>query len=320
MGDRLRRADGGMARVLAIERVDLAEPELVYNFTVKGPHTYFVLEVGVLVHNAGACEWSPDAKRWYQEGHRGAVAHKQVPLDVVKQAPNEAQLFWIKNQLKNGNVDDVLHRFGIDPNAKWVQETGLKEDLLMIGKSFEDTDVAPYGALAEAVDEVLLEGWTYGARSIPEGSDRYWGLLAPKPQGAKNKLKGRHGVRIVEDRNGNLQLVLSDLDGAIVLDATGRAISTAEYAKHFLDGNQFNEAFANHVGIDGARMMDHPDQFSGMVERFQGVPHKLGLEDIFVKQQGQQGYTEIPFPQFVEEQVNFDTNARHYFSLIEMYK
>ncbi len=53
VGDRLRRSDGGMARVLAIERVELAEPELVYNFTVKGPHTYFVLEAGVLVHNCG---------------------------------------------------------------------------------------------------------------------------------------------------------------------------------------------------------------------------------------------------------------------------
>ena|GEM_PF-3309645 len=51
VGDRLRRSDGGWAKVLAVERVKLAEPELVYNFTVKGLHTYFVLEVGVLVHN-----------------------------------------------------------------------------------------------------------------------------------------------------------------------------------------------------------------------------------------------------------------------------
>jgi hypothetical protein len=39
-----------MARVLAIERVELDEPQLVYNLTVKGTHTYFVLEAGVLVH------------------------------------------------------------------------------------------------------------------------------------------------------------------------------------------------------------------------------------------------------------------------------
>ena len=320
IGDRLRRADGGMAKVLAIERRELDEPQMVYNFTVKGPHTYFVLEAGVLVHNAGVCKWSPDAKRWYQEGRRGAVAHEQIPLEVVQQASNQAQLFWIKNKLKNGNVDDVLHRFGIDSNAEWVQKTGLKEDLLKIGKSFKDKDVAPYGALAEAIDDVLPPGWTFGARSIPEGSHKYWGFLSPKPRGAKNKLKSPNGVRIVEDKQGNLQLVVSDLDGAIVLDETGRAISSKKYDETFLDNNQFNEAFADRVGIDGARMMDHPDQFSGMVERYPGVPHKLGLENIFVKKQGQQDYTEVWFPQFVEERVNFDDNVRHYFSLIEMWR
>lgn len=52
LGDRLRRADGGMARVLAIDQIRLDTPQPVYNFTVKGPHTYFVLDAGVLVHNA----------------------------------------------------------------------------------------------------------------------------------------------------------------------------------------------------------------------------------------------------------------------------
>ncbi|MCP5101439.1 MAG: hypothetical protein GY943_38325, partial [Chloroflexi bacterium] len=73
IGDRLRRADGGMARVLAIERVDLAEPELVYNFTVKGPHTYFVLEVGVLVHNNGVtCAPVKSGNPWRDEQGRFA--------------------------------------------------------------------------------------------------------------------------------------------------------------------------------------------------------------------------------------------------------
>ncbi len=49
IGDTLRRADGGTAKVLSIERVELAEPETVYNFTVAGPHTYFA--AGMLVHN-----------------------------------------------------------------------------------------------------------------------------------------------------------------------------------------------------------------------------------------------------------------------------
>ncbi len=53
IGDSLRRKDGGFAQVLSIERVVLDRPEVVYNFTVKGLHTYFVLDVGVLVHNCG---------------------------------------------------------------------------------------------------------------------------------------------------------------------------------------------------------------------------------------------------------------------------
>ncbi len=56
VGDSLRRKDGGFAQVLAIERVVLDAPEMVYNFTVKGVHTYFVLEVGVLVHNCGTSQ------------------------------------------------------------------------------------------------------------------------------------------------------------------------------------------------------------------------------------------------------------------------
>ncbi|MCB0032698.1 MAG: hypothetical protein KDE51_01660, partial [Anaerolineales bacterium] len=50
-GDRLRLADGGMAKVLAIDQPDLDVPTSVYNFTVRGPHTYFVLETKLLVHN-----------------------------------------------------------------------------------------------------------------------------------------------------------------------------------------------------------------------------------------------------------------------------
>ena len=45
VGDTLRRADGGTAKVLAIERVKLDTPQLVYNFTVKGPHTNYVQDI-----------------------------------------------------------------------------------------------------------------------------------------------------------------------------------------------------------------------------------------------------------------------------------
>ncbi|MCC6603511.1 MAG: hypothetical protein IT327_09895, partial [Anaerolineae bacterium] len=65
-GDKLRTADDSWAEVVAVEHVQLEEPELVYNFTVKGPHTYFVLEMGVLVHNERACKdnwfWNQDVQ------------------------------------------------------------------------------------------------------------------------------------------------------------------------------------------------------------------------------------------------------------------
>ena len=51
LGDRLRLKDGGVARVLALERVELAAPVVVYNFTIEGPHTYFAGDAAVLVHN-----------------------------------------------------------------------------------------------------------------------------------------------------------------------------------------------------------------------------------------------------------------------------
>ncbi len=50
-GDQLRQADGNFVEVVIVEYEQLDEPELVYNFTVEGPHTYFVLETAVLVHN-----------------------------------------------------------------------------------------------------------------------------------------------------------------------------------------------------------------------------------------------------------------------------
>lgn len=67
IGDRLRRADGGWAKVLSVEQLELEEPATVYNFTVKGVHTYFILDAGVLVHNKRFCPRVPgrsDYESW----------------------------------------------------------------------------------------------------------------------------------------------------------------------------------------------------------------------------------------------------------------
>jgi hypothetical protein len=59
-----------MARVLAIGRIELDEPQVVYNFTVAGPHTYFVLERDILVHNCGLNPktGAPEPQRWAPRG------------------------------------------------------------------------------------------------------------------------------------------------------------------------------------------------------------------------------------------------------------
>ncbi|MCP4370963.1 MAG: hypothetical protein GY797_23040, partial [Deltaproteobacteria bacterium] len=98
IGDRLRRSDGGMARVLAIERIVLDEARLVYNFTVKGPHTYFVLEVGVLVHNVDCITWQA-----YQKKHPGAVL---FPVDDTRFTQVNYSFFG-EGYTVGGNVDTL---------------------------------------------------------------------------------------------------------------------------------------------------------------------------------------------------------------------
>ncbi len=134
LGDRLRRTDGGMAKVLALERIQLDEPEQVYNFTVKGPHTYFVLDITILVHNVSAtlCEYNPQTNRWHAKQDlningrnykRGqfvptteiddyiAVPHTDVvlPREYVEALEtlgiDQKQIFDHYSRLANSNID-----------------------------------------------------------------------------------------------------------------------------------------------------------------------------------------------------------------------
>ena len=50
-GDIIRTADGRNLPITKIEREELEESVLVYNFEVEDFHTYYVSEIGVLVHN-----------------------------------------------------------------------------------------------------------------------------------------------------------------------------------------------------------------------------------------------------------------------------
>ena len=52
-GDIVRLSDGRKVPVISIEIEYLDEPVYVYNFEVEDSHTYYVSEIGVLVHNTG---------------------------------------------------------------------------------------------------------------------------------------------------------------------------------------------------------------------------------------------------------------------------
>ena len=51
VGDYLKLSNGETVKISSIEIEQLKEPVEVYNFEVKGWHTYFVSALGVLVHN-----------------------------------------------------------------------------------------------------------------------------------------------------------------------------------------------------------------------------------------------------------------------------
>jgi hypothetical protein len=96
-GDRLRRIDGGWAAVLAIERVVLDAPVGVYNFTVAGVHTYFVLEVGVLVHNCAAPIQKGDEGLLYyaqllRQARRGQTSLPRVG-PIANRMPGASSIF-----------------------------------------------------------------------------------------------------------------------------------------------------------------------------------------------------------------------------------
>jgi hypothetical protein len=52
VGTRLKTFGRDVEAVISVERIELDEPVLVYNFEVAEGHTYFVTGTGVLVHNA----------------------------------------------------------------------------------------------------------------------------------------------------------------------------------------------------------------------------------------------------------------------------
>ncbi|MCP4370245.1 MAG: hypothetical protein GY797_19345 [Deltaproteobacteria bacterium] len=89
-----------MARVLAIERIALDDAQLVYNFTVRGLHTYFVLEVGVLVHNAPRCGPSSAAEE------RAQAVEEHIRERNYKYKLTEEQISDEVNKVRNSELPE----------------------------------------------------------------------------------------------------------------------------------------------------------------------------------------------------------------------
>jgi hypothetical protein len=321
LGDRLRRADGGTAKVLAIERVVLAEPVAVYNFTVKGPHTYFVLEVGVLVHNESGCKYNPDAERWWATSAieiNGKLYNRGQFIPTTEAHQLEAR--WILENLQNGNVDDVLRRFDIDPEADWVKEVGLKDDLLDLGKGIKEKDVAPTIAEQETIREFLSPDIPLIAvRTIPERSGILQGLLKHKPEGAKVlalgkgadkiELKGPPGIRVILDNKrklgnkGDIHLVVSDLDAAVVIKADRSIMNNEEFIRTFIrpeEGPSFNQIMSEKIERLNTIRVDHGHQVYGQAF-IPGVPSYASAEYVYVFRYSVAGYTFEYLPDVVRE-------------------
>jgi RHS repeat-associated protein/uncharacterized repeat protein (TIGR01451 family) len=130
LGDRLRRADGGMAKVLAIDQIQLPAPVSVYNFTVADLHTYYVLDTSVLVHNCGtpadptepALNFDDLKTKGYTQEEFLQEAYKKIKaerLDAIRKAPGDyldpgSDTMW----LWTGGGQKVVYNNGGVPIAK----------------------------------------------------------------------------------------------------------------------------------------------------------------------------------------------------------
>jgi hypothetical protein len=152
-GDRLRRADGGMAKVLAIERVHLDEPESVYNFTVRGPHTYFVLDAEVLVHNTGVCrsKWDENVQRFRdpQTGQFAKPPGREIDLNEASEFSGIPKNYLEGAQEVSGDTNVVCGLRQCNPKMNdlrtttWPKDTGADVYHPVTGEKLKISSDAP---------------------------------------------------------------------------------------------------------------------------------------------------------------------------------
>ena len=178
VGDRLRRADGGTAKVLAIERIELATPAVVYNFTVKGPHTYFVLDVGVLVHNCGSFD---DVKQALDID--GLVPANRVN-DLINHPP-------IADAVKTKDFSTLRKLLGIPDNGITNSVTTKLTDLWNL-RTYTKNRFK--GATLEAKDGIAVGRWAPGP--------------GPKPTVGQGAFQSHLGDELIPLEAGNYMYII----------------------------------------------------------------------------------------------------------------
>ena len=115
-GDFLVLVDGSIAEVFSVEVEELESPVTVYNFEVEDYHTYYVADIGVLVHNdcsvggkaikVGTQADLPGRNGAFRAAKRDAkIPVNQQPYDIVKEPMRTAEYeggHIIKDS--NGNI------------------------------------------------------------------------------------------------------------------------------------------------------------------------------------------------------------------------
>ena len=131
-GDILRLADGRTAPVISIEIEYLDEPISVYNFEVEDSHTYYVSELGVLVHNTG-CPGDTSANvekivMLEKAGKGGSGYSKTTRRQAFRQAkeaagiPKSAQYKTHKFVYDGSSENRIVYEFEVNGESKYIIE------------------------------------------------------------------------------------------------------------------------------------------------------------------------------------------------------
>lgn len=166
-GDVIETIDGNLYPVLRAERFYPTEDVKVYNFRVADWHTYYVSEIGILVHND---KCGPDVARRSESGRTSLIDIDEI-RPKLKTEPNTA-FFW------SGRTDGIG---GADNAANIAKSRG--------GVTLESTIES---------QNIIMPEWDFNNPSTMEAWDLASGAYAEQVSGEIRAVIG------AELRTGNI--------------------------------------------------------------------------------------------------------------------